>query len=135
MKIYKIVDNTNENIYVGKTIQTLKRRLAQHKSHKNCSSRKILANEDYKIELIEETDDKTRERYWIENSNCINEQIPGRTDEERRKRKKETRKEYDKKNKDKKKQCDKRYRDKNKEYRKSWGEHNNLLKIDIDIFS
>tara|TARA_Y100001963_G_C6410297_1_gene278094 strand:- start:40 stop:429 length:390 start_codon:yes stop_codon:yes gene_type:complete len=83
-KIYKLIDNTNGNIYIGMTTN-LRRRLSQHKNKDNdCLSRKIIANGDYRIELIEETDDKTRERYWIENTECINIQIPGRTLKERR---------------------------------------------------
>ena len=80
-KIYKIVDNTNDNIYIGITKQTLSQRLSKHK-HKTKNntngsmSREIIKNGDYKVELIEETDDKTRERYWIENTECINKVIP-----------------------------------------------------------
>ena len=82
-KIYKIVDNTNGNVYIGITTQTLKRRLSNHRCSANtCISREIIKNGDYKIELIEETDDKTRERYWVENTECINREIPGRTQEE-----------------------------------------------------
>jgi len=82
-KIYKIVDNTNGNVYIGKTTQTLKQRLANHKCSANtCISREIIKNGDYKIELIEETDDKTRERYWVENTECINQVIPGRTQQQ-----------------------------------------------------
>jgi hypothetical protein len=124
MKIYRIVDNTNGNIYIGKTIQTLNKRLSEHKSHKLCSSREILKNGDYKIELIEETEDPTRERYWILNTDCINQNIPGRT-------KKESNKEWYENNKDK-----------NKEYKKyinSMGGdtryNNNLLKIDVNLFN
>lgn len=82
IKIYKIIDNTNGTIYIGKTTQTLKKRLSNHKNKKCCMSREIIKNGDYKIELIEETDDETRERYWIENTECINKYIPGRTSEE-----------------------------------------------------
>tara|TARA_R110000782_G_scaffold42914_1_gene97209 strand:- start:771 stop:1211 length:441 start_codon:yes stop_codon:yes gene_type:complete len=83
LKIYKIIDNTNGNIYIGKTKQKLYIRLNNHKQDfkrgSTCMSREIIKNGDYKIELIEETDDKTRERYWIENTECINKNIPGRT--------------------------------------------------------
>ena len=83
LKIYKIIDNTNGNIYIGKTEQTLKQRLTKHKHDfkigKNCSSRQIIKNGDYKIELIEETHDETRERYWILSNECVNVSIPGRT--------------------------------------------------------
>lgn len=83
-KIYKIVDNTNGKIYIGLTIRTLKERLNQHKHSLDCVSRDIIKNGDYKIELIEETEDKSRERYWIENTECINVMIPGRTGKEYR---------------------------------------------------
>ena len=82
-KIYKIVDNTNGNVYIGQTTQTLKQRLARHRCDKTCTSRDIIKNGDYEIILIEETDDKTRERYWILNTECINIQVPGRTQRER----------------------------------------------------
>lgn len=72
LKIYRIVDNTNGNIYIGKTTQTLKARLYGHKHKNTCSSHNIIKNGDYRIELIEETDDDTRERYWIQNTDCIN---------------------------------------------------------------
>ena len=87
-KIYKIVDNTNNNVYIGSTCEpTLARRLAKHignfKSYKkgNCryiSSFKIFENENYNIVLIEDypCENKNqlyaRERYWTENINCIN---------------------------------------------------------------
>tara|TARA_R110000824_G_scaffold5554_3_gene25668 strand:- start:2758 stop:3153 length:396 start_codon:yes stop_codon:yes gene_type:complete len=82
-KIYKIVDNTNDNIYIGITRQKyLSDRLGSHvwdyktQNKKGCVSRDIIKNGDYKIELIEETLDKSREKYWIENTECINKQIP-----------------------------------------------------------
>ena len=48
-KIYKIVDNTNGNVYIGSTIQTLSQRLGGHETNLNCSSRDIIANGDYDI--------------------------------------------------------------------------------------
>jgi hypothetical protein len=88
-KIYKIVDNTNYNVYVGSTCKTLNERLKKHLSdHKrylnnkrndNISSFEILKNNDYKIELIElyPCNDKNelliKERYWTNQEiNCIN---------------------------------------------------------------
>tara|TARA_R110000772_G_scaffold179349_1_gene290699 strand:+ start:291 stop:806 length:516 start_codon:yes stop_codon:yes gene_type:complete len=161
MKIYKIIDNTNGNVYIGKTKQTLNQRLIGHrfdyKKNNPCSSKEVIANGDYKIELIEETDDDTRERYWIENTQCVNKNIPGRTDKERyqdqreyrldkqkkyQENNKEKRKEWLEKNKDKikddKQKYDLKYREDNKlkirnyqsmlrKYRKSWGEYNMSL--------
>ena len=60
-KIYKIVDNTTDLIYIGSTCKTLNQRLRGHKSDYKSfqagkmnfiTSFKILENNDYKIELI-----------------------------------------------------------------------------------
>ena len=129
MKIYKIIDNTNGNVYIGKTEQKyLCERLSSHKydqkTGKRVSSGKIIKNGDYKIELIEETHDKSRERYWIINTECVNKIIPGRTI-------KESRANWRNNNKDKIKQL--------YQYQKSWGgspsnNNNSLLKIDPNLF-
>ena len=77
-KIYKITDNTNHKVYIGQTKQKLlSSRISGHvhdfKMGHPCSSQKILKNNDWKYELIEETDDKSREIYWINKfPNCIN---------------------------------------------------------------
>ena len=106
MKIYKIIDNTNGNVYIGKTKKRLCDRMAGHRyDYRNngyCSSREIIKNGDYKIELIEETEDESRERYWIENTECINKNIPGRTDVE----------------------CKKNWRDNNRDKQKQWRKDN-----------
>ena len=96
-KIYKIVDNTNSNVYIGSTCRTLKARLANHKYdyqrflkgvYYNTRSFEIIKNNDYAIELLEDCQVKTkselfaRERYFIENTECVNKYIPGRTYEE-----------------------------------------------------
>ena len=118
-KIYRIVDNTNGNVYIGKTKKKyLSSRLASHRDKSSCcSSSQIIKNGDYKIELIEETEDETRERYWIENTECINKVIPGRTG-----------KEYYDDNRDqilyKKKITDSQNRDKIREYNKKYNENN-----------
>jgi hypothetical protein len=87
-KIYKIVDYTNNNVYIGSTCKTLNRRLQYHLSDykrylinkdRYLSSFEILKNNDYKIELIElyPCNDKNelliKERYWTNQEiNCIN---------------------------------------------------------------
>lgn len=129
-KIYKIIDNTNNDIYIGITKQKLlSKRLSQHKERMNCMSSKIIKNGDYKIELIEETDDKTRERYWIENTDCINKQIPGRTKQE-----------YYNDNRERLSQYKRNWKQNHRYYEKSWGgdiryNNNSLLKIDPDLFN
>ena len=104
-KIYKIIDNTNDNIYVGSTTQkTLARRLDNHRGHyknylegkgRKCMSYDIIINNDYKIILIEDypCDNRDqlrmREQYWIDKTKCIN--------KNRAYQSKENRKEYLKK--------------------------------------
>lgn len=67
-KIYKLIGYNNNNvIYVGITKRLLEKRLSGHQ-YKDITS---------KIELIEETDDKSREKYWIkrlikEGNNLLN---------------------------------------------------------------
>jgi hypothetical protein len=88
-KIYRIIDNTNGNVYIGSTCSTsLAQRLVEHKSKYrlyteksigyNVSSFEILKNGDYKIILVEDypCDNKdqlrAREQYWIDISECVN---------------------------------------------------------------
>jgi len=142
-KIYKIIDNTNSNVYYGSTTETLEVRLRLHKNL-NCSSRDIIANGDYDIILIEnypcnsKKELETRERYFIENNQCVNKVIPGRTP-----------KEYYQDNREKKLQYVKEYNINNNEYRRYYKKklreyknslggdaryNNNLLLIDPFLF-
>lgn len=87
--IYKITDNTNDNVYYGSTIRKLSERKAEHKYQykQYCEGKRgfttaydILKNNDWKIELVEEcTDDLVkRERWYIENNECLNKRVEGR---------------------------------------------------------
>ena len=86
-KIYKIVDNTSNNVYIGSTCKTLKLRLSGHTSHYKLyvkgkfnyvTSFDIFKNDDYEILLVESfpCDYKdellARERYWTNKIQCIN---------------------------------------------------------------
>ena len=162
-KIYKIVDNTNGNVYYGSTVRTLQERLAIHRCNNDCRSRVIIDNGNYNIILIEnytcnsKKELESREGYYIRNNECINKNIPGRTDKEYQKeyyqKNKKTfnknNKEYYQDNKDKISKQVKEYYQDNKdvikeyqkyirEYRKSWGGdqryNNNLLNIDVKLF-
>mgnify|MGYP003628386466 CR=1 FL=1 len=83
MLIYKLISENTDLIYVGKTIQTLKRRLWEHRSKykryiegtsiKYCSSYKVLEHGDYSIVLIGETEDDSSERFWIKQLDACNE--------------------------------------------------------------
>ncbi len=151
-KIYKIVDNTNGDVYYGSTTETLKERLRKHTSNSNeCNSKLIINNGDYNIILVEYypcnsvEELESREAHYIINNQCINVKIPGRTNkewyEDNREKISEKRKKHYQDNKDKKK----KYYDDNKDrqrkiyqYKISWGgnstHNNNLLKIDVNLF-
>ena len=123
-RIYKIVDNTNGNIYIGSTTQTLSRRLAKHRSEYQCflenknknkiTSFQIIQNSNYEIILLENMNCATkeqlhaRERFYIENNVCVNKNIPTRT-------KKEYMKDYDEEHKQYNKEHKAKYYEKNKE--------------------
>jgi hypothetical protein len=85
-KIYKIVGSGLT--YYGSTKQTLKARINKHKYQKCCSSKQIINNGNYEILLIElfpcntKEELKTRERWYIENNDCVNKYIPNRTKKE-----------------------------------------------------
>jgi len=79
VKIYKLIDpNTLEIRYIGKTIQTIKKRLSAHITrtkqervyHVNCWIYSLLLrNQKPIIELIENCEDtlwEEREKYWIQ---------------------------------------------------------------------
>jgi hypothetical protein len=164
-KIYKIVDNTNGNIYIGSTCEpTLARRLATHKgsfkqylngTYHYIKSFEILKNENYDIFLLEKCKCITskdelhaRERYYIENNECLNKVIPTRTLKEWRENNKDALRQYQKQyyadnnehykqwrenNKDATREYSKQYYEENKakirEYQKQYYEKNKLKKL------
>lgn len=101
-KIYKIIDNVSNMLYIGSTYKTLKQRMKQHeyniKKYKNgkynyCSVFKVLENNNYNIELVkllpcENKHDLHLEEGKIikqlrnENKNIINKCIPCQTNKE-----------------------------------------------------
>ena len=87
-KIYKLVDNTNGNIYIGSTTRELNIRLNEHRRPCRNVSREIIKNGDYKIELIKlfkcenKYELEEEEKKHIINTNCINITIPHRTQHE-----------------------------------------------------
>ncbi len=94
-KIYKIVCNITNEIYIGSTIKTLNDRLCLHRLDKHCVSRNIIERGDYKIELIKNYPCNSKyeleeeEAQYIRNNTCINTQIPHRTDKQYREDNKE----------------------------------------------
>jgi hypothetical protein len=88
-KIYKIVSNQTNKVYIGSTTIRLCERLNQHNNEKKkvqnnitspkCSAHQITIYPDAKLELIElypcasRAELREREQYWIDQTdNCIN---------------------------------------------------------------
>ena len=117
-KIYKITGSGLT--YYGSTILTLNQRKTIHKQTINkklsCMSREIINKGDWEMILVEDfkCENKEellwRERWWIENNECINKSIPIVNDEEKIINKIKSDKKYKEANKDiiYKKQNDKR---------------------------
>jgi hypothetical protein len=102
-RIYKIVDDSNGKVYVGSTFTTLEKRLRQHVNAYNsylktletgackrfCTSRNIICNGNFHIELIKEMEVSNKkellqaEREQIDSTDCINIVRPLRTNTER----------------------------------------------------
>jgi hypothetical protein len=97
--IYKIVDNTNDNVYYGSTTTSLKKRLGDHRTDykrylegKNnyITSFEIIKNNNYNIICIEEVSFNDicllyeRERWHIKNNDCVNINIPTRKSKEQK---------------------------------------------------
>jgi len=135
-KIYKIVCNITGEIYIGSTIDTLEKRLSNHKvkTKRPCKSKQILDRGDYKIELIKDYpcnslyELEEEEAKYIRNNTCINIQIPHRTYEEWREDNKEKlsqqQKNWREDNKEKLSQQQKNWREDNKEKIKEYYEEN-----------
>ena len=127
-KIYKIYnDSIPDKVYYGSTINTLVKRFNQHKDKFHlCTSKQLFPGA--KIVLVEkfpcnDKDELTkRERWYIENNECVNKFIPGRTRKEWREDNKEyikkEQKKYYETNKEKLKERTKQWREDNKEYKK-----------------
>jgi hypothetical protein len=137
-KIYKIIDNTTGNIYIGCTCKKLCQRIAGHRTaYKNylngtghyITSFEILKNDNYSIILLEVYSCDTKEqlnrkeREYIDNLECVNKYIPTRTHKEYYKKYYEANKDtlnenkkiYRENNKDKIKETKKIYNENNKD--------------------
>ena len=142
-KIYKIVCNITGLTYYGSTVNPISKRIGQHRNkfktgNAECSSRQVLVGGDYDYSLVEEFSCENkeqlhkRERFYIENNDCVNKQIPGRTLREYNEQNKDKistyKKEYREQNKDKISEFQKEYReqnkDKNSEFQKEYREQN-----------
>ena len=128
-KIYKIVNDINGMTYYGSTSSKLCKRMSCHRADykiKHTKTYEKFGNiEDCKIYLVEEypCENKeqlhSRERFYIENNECVNKTIPCRTikewEEDNKERIIETKKKWREKNKEKIYQQKKIYYQENKE--------------------
>tara|TARA_R110000824_G_scaffold243023_1_gene431667 strand:- start:183 stop:665 length:483 start_codon:yes stop_codon:yes gene_type:complete len=149
-KIYKIIDNTNGDIYIGSTIQSLANRKSQHKvdtakGTNKCVSKSIINNGNYDFILIENYPCESRgellkrERYYIDNTECINYVRCYISTDERKEYEikyalenkdiiNERVKKYYQEHKEEKAEYDKKYRAKNKDKRRDYDKKRRQLK-------
>ena len=123
-KIYKIVNDENNNIYYGSTVQPLSKRMGNHrKKHNHCMTKnlgvdlkycKIILVEDFPCERKEQL--LMRERHFTEFQQCVNKvKRPIITEEERKEKMAEIGKKNYIKNREKISIRSKKYRDENPE--------------------
>ncbi len=107
-KIYKLVnDDLPDMVYIGSTTRPLTKRYQEHKydsvnrkTRRHSNAVKLFEIGTPKIVLLEEYECKskyeleTKERWYIENTKCINTRIPTRTSKEYKKKYYEKNKEY-----------------------------------------
>ncbi len=120
-KIYKIVNPITNKIYYGSTIEKyLSSRFGKHKKRMSCETKNMDLNDCY-IELVEiypcnnKQDLLWRERFYIENNECINKRLPITTKEEKMEYLKKWNIEND---------SNKRYYEQRKNYLRKWRENN-----------
>ena len=89
-KIYHIVCNITGDTYYGSTVQKISQRMNCHRNKvSKCLSKPIIERGDYHYGLVEDYKCDNleqllmRERYYIDNNNCVNKNSPIRTKEEK----------------------------------------------------
>ena len=112
--IYKLTDK-NGLSYIGKT-KDFKKRFSCHKCKSNKTTSRFLDSDSIEKEILEECDDEIaweRERYWINNTKCVNIMKLNYNDLE--------------------------YKRKRNKWIRSWGTHygadNNMFFTSVDLFS
>ena len=140
-KIYAIKCNETDDVYIGSTVKTLNTRFANHKSDMKhyvsgnpgyITSYEIIKYKSAYIELLEtypcnsKMELEQKEGEYIRKMECVNKNVVGRTDEEKKEiklqqkkehyeRNKEHYKEYRSNNKERMQQYNKEYQENNKE--------------------
>ena len=138
-KIYKIYCNLTGETYYGSTCSELTKRVSAHKSDfkrwKNDKSHyiksfDIIERGDCTYSLVEhfpcdsKIDLHARERYWIENNDCVNKVVPNRT-----------KKEYCEQNKELKREQNKKYYEENRDAMRQQSKKNGEVKVICDCGS
>ena len=125
-KIYKI--ECDKLVYYGSTCSTLTKRMSAHKIKSNvCSSCILFEKGNPSITLVEDFPCErkeqllARERYYIENNECINKYVPCRTREE-----------FFAKHPEKRIETCKKYYENNKEHYKEYRENTKQEKATYD---
>jgi hypothetical protein len=108
IKIYKLIHN-GEIVYVGQTKLSFSRR--RHKGY----GKTVPFYKECSMELIEETSDTSRERYWIDKLRSEGHPLLNKHRGVSGLDKKEWQKGWEESNKEKRSQYQKKWRDKNKE--------------------
>ena len=131
-KIYMIMTENSNDIYIGSTVQTLTKRLEGHEAHfriaRYCSSAEIIKQGDYKIVLVKNfaCDSKAElefeETKYQKDMVCVNNNLARLTDEDRKQYDKQYNKQYIIENREKLKQ----YRIDNKDTIQKWRKTKNL---------
>jgi hypothetical protein len=131
-KIYKLISNQTDKIYIGSTCQSLCKRYGDHNSHYRywkktnnnyVTSFEIIQYDDCDIILLEnyscqnKNELHAKERHWIEQLDCVNKIVPTRTQSEYQNDNNDQIKEYDKNRYYNEKKNNEKYQEKVKEYR------------------
>ena len=111
---YCIVCNITGEKYYGSTINSLEKRLREHKGVGNtCCSKQIIERGDYDIYTLHEYDteeeSKDKEKWYVDNKECINKYNVCLTDEERKENNMKKCKKYRENNPEKSKEAAKKY--------------------------
>ena len=89
-KIYHIVCNITGDTYYGSTVQKISQRMTTHRKKDNiCCSKPIIERGDYHYGLVEDYKCDNleqllmRERYYVDNNDCVNKRSPITSKEEK----------------------------------------------------
>ena len=122
-KIYKLVSDKTDDIYIGSTCSRLSDRLTKHKTPNNKTSAKQLFIDDAKVEIIliesypckSKDELRARERHYQTTIDCINKNKASAVKTSFKEGKKEWMKEYRQENKEHIKERNKKYEEENKD--------------------